>query len=146
MPKPEPEPEPDQNQNASQNQFDHEKLDVYRAAIDFVTIASEIVEALPRGRAYLADQLHRAAASIALNIAEGAGEFSSKDKSRFYRMAKRSATECAAILHVCRQLGLIAPANYDAGRGLLLRVVAMLTKMVRNRDGSGSGSGSGSGT
>jgi hypothetical protein len=37
--------------------FDHEKLDVYVAAIDFVALADEIVEHLPRGRAYLADQL-----------------------------------------------------------------------------------------
>jgi hypothetical protein len=36
--------------------FDHEKLDVYVAAIDFVALADEIVEHLPRGRAYLADQ------------------------------------------------------------------------------------------
>jgi four helix bundle protein len=56
--------------------FDHEKLDVYVAAIDFVALADEIVEHLPRGRAHLADQLQRAATSIPLNIAEGAGEFS----------------------------------------------------------------------
>jgi hypothetical protein len=49
--------------------FDHEKLDVYVAAIDFVALADEIVEHLPRGRAYLADQLQRAATSIPLNIA-----------------------------------------------------------------------------
>ncbi|MBW3534903.1 MAG: four helix bundle protein, partial [Gemmatimonadetes bacterium] len=38
----------------------------------------------------LEDQLDRAATSIVLNIAEGAGEFSLPDKQRFYRMAKRS--------------------------------------------------------
>jgi four helix bundle protein len=42
-----------------------------------------------------------------LNIAEGAGEFSPSEKARFYRMARRSATECAAILHVCRRLALV---------------------------------------
>ena len=39
--------------------FDHEKLDVYRIAIAFVVIANDVVEALPRGRGYLADQLQR---------------------------------------------------------------------------------------
>ena len=58
--------------------FDHEKLDVYKVAIEFVALADDIVESLPRGRGYLADQLHRAATSIPLNIAEGAGEYSSK--------------------------------------------------------------------
>jgi four helix bundle protein len=58
------------------NGFDHEKLDVYEVAIEWVVLADEIVSDLPRGRGYLADQLQRAALSIPLNIAEGAGEFS----------------------------------------------------------------------
>ena len=63
-----------------------------------------LLEHLPRGRRYLADQLQRAAVSIPLNIAEGAGEFSRKDKRRFYRIALRSATASAARLDVCRRL------------------------------------------
>ena len=43
------------------NTFDHERLDVYQVAIDFVALADEVVEHLPRGRRYLADQLQRAA-------------------------------------------------------------------------------------
>jgi len=43
-----------------------------------------------------------------LNIAEGAGEFAPKEKVRFYRMARRSATESAAVLDVCRNLKLLA--------------------------------------
>jgi len=129
------------------NEFDHEKLDVYVAAIDFVALADQIVEHLPRGRAYLADQMQRAATSIPLNIAEGAGEFSPSEKARFYRMAKRSATESAAIVHVCQRLGLVEQPRYKAGRELLLRIVAMLVKMVRHTDpGTGTGSGSGSGS
>lgn len=111
--------------------FDHERLDVYRAAIDFVALADDVVENLPRGRAYLADQLQRAATSVALNIAEGAGEFSSPEKARFYRMARRSATECAAVLDVARRLELCAPERLGLGRDLLLRIVSMLTKMIR---------------
>jgi len=111
--------------------FDHERLDVYQAAVDFVVVANGIVEHFPRGRAYLADQLQRAAVSIPLNIAEGAGEFSSKDKARFYRMALRSATECAAIIDVAHRLGLIEREQSDESRELLARVVAMLTRMVQ---------------
>ncbi len=128
-------------------QFDHEKLDVYRVAIDFVRLADDVAEGLPRGRGYLADQLHRAATSIALNIAEGAGEFSRKDKARFYRMAKRSATECAAVLDVIRTLSLAGNVEaLEVGRDLLLRVVAMLVGMTRSLEKSGTGSGTGSGT
>ena len=112
-------------------QFDHDKLDVYAAALEFLALANTIVEDLPRGRSYLADQLQRAATSITLNIAEGAGEFSPKDKSRFYRMARRSGTECAAVLDVCRRLKLADDKVLASGRELLIRVVSMLTKMAR---------------
>ena len=74
--------------------FDHKKLDVYRVSIEFVALADNIVEQLPSGRSYLVNQLRRAALSIPLNIAEGAGEFCQNDKARFYRIALRSATEC----------------------------------------------------
>src|SRR6185312_2683586 len=53
--------------------LDHEKLDVYQRAIEFVACALRIAERLPRGQAPLADQLRRAAVSIPLNIAEGGG-------------------------------------------------------------------------
>ncbi len=127
------------------NCFDHEKMDAYNLTIDFVALADEVVNDLPRGRAYLADQLRRACTSIALNIAEGAGEFAGDEKARFYRMAKRSATECAAVLDVCRRLELASSKQLDAGRDLLLRIVSMLIPLIRRMTGS-SGTGTGTGT
>ena len=91
----------------------------------------EIIENLPRVRAYLADQFQRASTSILLNIAEGAGELSANEKVRFYRMARRSATECAGILGVIQNLGLTKSESQNSGRELLLRIVSMLSKMVR---------------
>ena len=111
--------------------FDHEKLDVYQAAIELVILIDVIVEHLPRGRAYLADQFQRAGTSVPLNIAEGAGEYSPAEKARFYRMARRSATECAGIFDICRRLRLVQEAQYMKGRELLIRIVSMLTKMTQ---------------
>jgi four helix bundle protein len=111
--------------------FDHEKLKVYQFSIDLVVLGDEAVERLPKGRAYLADQLQRAATSVALNIAEGAGEYSRQEKSRFYRMAKRSATECAAIFDVCDRLRLIEKSQYEKSREVLVHIVNMLTKMAK---------------
>ena len=112
------------------NIFDHEKLDVYKVAIEFIAIADDVVEHLPRGRRYLADQLQRASLSVPLNIAEGAGEFSQKDKKRFYRMALRSATECAAILGVCRR----SRSRSQSRSRELLRCSQALLKVRSNRD------------
>ena len=124
--------------------FDHEGLEVYQAAIRFVVMANDVVEQLPRGRGYLADQLQRAATSVVLNIAEGAGEFAPKEKARFYRMARRSATESAAVLDVCRNLKLLADERHAAGRDLLLQVVSMLVRWITNL-GRGEGKGRGKG-
>jgi four helix bundle protein len=113
--------------------LDHEKLNVYQVAIEFVLLADEVIEHLPRGRAYLSDQLQRAALSIPLNIAEGAGEYSIDEKARFYRMAKRSATECAGVLDVCQRLQLVEEKRYTKGRELLIRIVSMLVKMAQKK-------------
>lgn len=113
--------------------FDHGKLTVYQVAIEFVVLADAVIEHLPRGRAYLSDQLQRAALSISLNIAEGAGEYAEDEKARFYRMAKRSATECAGVLDVCQRLQLIEENRYSKGRELLISIVSMLIKMVQKR-------------
>lgn len=114
--------------------FDFEKLDVYQTALDFVAAADDLTEVLPPGRAYLRDQVRRAANSIPANIAEGVGEFMPKEKARFYRMARRSAVECASHLLVCQRLALVPePQVSQLGPALTLlnRVVAMLTNMAR---------------
>jgi four helix bundle protein len=111
--------------------LDHEKLHVYQAAIEFVKLTHQIIKALPRGNSHFADQLLRASASIALNIAEGGGEFAKNEKIRFYRMARRSATESAAILDICQNLKIIEQINHTKARELLIRIISMLTKMVK---------------
>ena len=116
------------------NYFDFEKLDVYQASIEVVVLIDKITGSFPRGRAYLTDQLQRAGTSISLNIAEGSGEFSTNEKSRFYRMAKRSATETAAVLDVSKRLNIIQEDYYQLGRDLLIRIVMMLTKMAQKAD------------
>ena len=44
--------------------------------------------------------------------------------------AKRSATECAAILDISQKLGLIETEKLNAARDLLFRIVSMLIKLV----------------
>ena len=110
--------------------LDHERLDVYLIALDFLVFANEVIERLPRGRGHLRDQLTRAATSIVLNLAEGAGKVSKADKRRYYLTARGSATESAALLDVCSRLRLIGEAEYRTGKATIVRVVAMLVKLA----------------
>ena len=113
-------------------EFDHEKLEVYHISIEFLVMVNKAIKSIPKSKFYLQDQLQRASCSISLNIAEGAGEFSSKEKARFYRMAKRSATECAAILDVGLRLGAIDQKRHDEGRKKLISIVSIMTKLAKN--------------
>jgi four helix bundle protein len=108
-----------------------QKLDVYRCAIDFVATAVKNSTAIPRGHAELRDQLRRAALSVPLNIAEGAGRTSEADAARHFAIARGSAMECAAILDVIFVLGALEQEPYRQATDLLARVVAMLTKLCR---------------
>jgi len=118
-----------------EGKFDHQRLDVYRAAVKFAGWRRGIVLGrLPPGNADLADQITRASTSVVLNIAEGCGEFSRPDRVRFYRMARRSATECAAVLDLFEEFELLPLAGLEDGRALLSRVIAMLTALSRSPD------------
>jgi four helix bundle protein len=114
------------------SRFDFEKLDVFAVAVDMVIHVDAVADALPKGRGYMRDQLRRAANSVPLNIAEGAGEFAPVDKARFYRIAKRSATEAAAQLIVAERLGLATGGDVDRAGELLHRLVSMLVRMAAN--------------
>ncbi len=87
---------PTPNLSPAEPLFDHEKLDVYQAAIAFCSWAGDLIATLPRIAAR--DQLDRASTSIPLNIAEGNAKFSSADRSRFLEIARGSTVECASCL------------------------------------------------
>jgi four helix bundle protein len=116
--------------------LDHERLDVYVIALDFLVFANDVIEGLPRGRSHLADQLTRASTSIVLNLAEGAGKLSRADKRRYYLTARGSATESAALLDVCLRLKLVGEADYRTGKAMIVRVVSMLIKLAMSFEGT----------
>jgi len=108
--------------------LDAEKLDVYRIALEFQAIAGQLVP--KRGYAELRDQLERASISIVLNVAEGAGRFSPPDKARFYAIARGSATECGALVDLLLARRLVTAPTHQAARGLVVRIVQMLTRVT----------------
>ena len=111
--------------------LDHEKLDVYQCALRDAALAFQILQKIPRGHSELCDQLRRATISIPLNIAEGAGKPSDKDRSRFHAIARGSAMECGAILDLLHLQALAEAQTVTEAKSLLVRLVAMLSKMCR---------------
>ena len=69
--------------------------------------------------------------SVPLNIAEGAGKPTVPDRSMYHGIARGSAMECAALLDVCTIAGYVAEPQAREGKQLIVRIVAMLSKMCR---------------
>jgi four helix bundle protein len=110
--------------------FDHEKLDVYRESIDFCGWVGEFLASIST-RAAAKDQLDRASTSIPLNIAEGNGKFSSKDRARFFEVARGSALESAACLDVLLVRKLAMEEQIILAKERLSRIVQMLIGLLR---------------
>jgi len=107
-----------------------QKLRVYQRSIEFLALTMDLIAALPKGHAELADQLLRAAQSQPRNIAEGAGRRTAVDQARFYTHARGSAMEAAAALDTMLVMKLITESSYRRGIELLEAIVGMLTRMT----------------
>ena len=114
-----------------EGKFQFEKLDVYHVAMEYYSLARGMIKALPFDYMEEKQQLRRAALSIVLNICEGSGEFSKREHTRFLRMSLRSTCECAGLNKI-----IIADfgnrADLQQGHALLLRIVAMLTGLIKH--------------
>jgi len=112
--------------------FDHEKLKVYQSTLDFVVFTGSILTNLPKGVAAW-DQPDRATTSIALNIAEGNGKFTAKDRCRFFDIARGSALECAAVLDVLVRRKKVEEEVAEVGKTMLVEIVSMLVGLIKSQ-------------
>jgi four helix bundle protein len=100
-----------------------------------VAFSYKIAKSLGGSNRQARDQWLRAAQSIPLNIAEGNGKQSLKDKNRFFEIARGSALECAAIHDVLRVCDAIADDSNCRGKTDLKRIVSMLTRLIQRTNG-----------
>ena len=114
-----------------ERKFHHEDLDVYRVALEFVAWVGDLMAGpLKECKLRAVDQLDRASTSSPLNIAEGNGKRSTKDRCRFLDIAHGSALECAACLDVLVARRALQSETTTHGKELLLRIVEMLSRMI----------------
>ncbi len=111
--------------------FDHERLDVYRLSIEYVALSYRLAKDLGGVNRQARDQWLRAAQSIPLNIAEGNGKQSLKDKNRYFEIARGSALECASIHDVLRVCDAIDAESDQRGKSDSKRIVSMLTRLIQ---------------
>ena len=109
--------------------FHHEKLIVYQRTLEFAAWSQILIDSLTK-KTSTRDHLERAGDSIALNIAEGNGKFSLKDRARFFQMAHGSALESAACLDLFVARRCCEQEAIAKGKLLLEEIVKMLFAML----------------
>ena len=83
----------------------HERLDVWRKAIEFVLEVYKATESFPKDETFgLTSQVRRASVSVPANFAEGAARSSRKEFAHFISNAQGSASEVETELLIARRL------------------------------------------
>ena len=111
--------------------FSHEKLNVYQRSLEFIEFVNKI-KTSDKIRIDVFNQLEIASTSITLNIAEGTGKFTGRDKCRYYDIARGSAVESAACLDILTLKEMISENYKNEGKTILKEIVSMLFGLIRS--------------
>ena len=111
--------------------FDHEKLHVYQRAVELVEWIDRLLKKIEI-RSSTRDQLDRASESIVLNISEGNGKFTPKDRCRYFDISRGSAMECAGCLDVLFAKKLITAKEREEGKIILRDILNMLMGLIKS--------------
>lgn len=119
--------------------FAFEKLLVYQKSVGFAASICAATGKFPRGYYFLADQLNRAAVSIAANIAEGNGRFTAADRRHFFVVARGSVWECVPLLEIADRRQVIDTNMHARLRAELEEISRMVSGLIRGVDKRATG-------
>lgn len=105
----------------------HDNTRIYRRSLELIALCKQVLDSLPPGYAFLADQLRRASASIVLNFSEGYSKRSHREQRRYFDIARGSAYEVSAIFDVADRFGIIEEGLHATGKDVCDHLAAMLT-------------------
>lgn len=111
--------------------FKFEDLKVYQKALDFIDSTYSITEKFPKNENYaLSSQFKRASTSIALNIAEGAGDTNAQF-NRFLNITKGSIKECVVCSTIAKRLNYLNEEEDYKNRIQLEELSKMTTSLQK---------------
>jgi four helix bundle protein len=117
----------------------HEKLEVWKMAIEMVVRVYECTSHFPKDERFgLTSQIQRAAVSIPANIAEGAGRNHDREFLQFLGIAQGSASELETELLIGHRLGYIDGAKFKEiyeEVNAVARMIIGLLRHLRSRAG-----------
>lgn len=105
------------------------KFEALEVAVELAGGLRPLLGAVVRRDRDLENQMRRSAASVVLNLAEGA-ERRGRDRLQHYRIAAGSAAEVGAAPRLARVWGYVEASACRAPEALLTRVQQMLWKLT----------------
>ena len=105
----------------------HHKLHTFQLAKELLLA----VQAAAIRDSHLRDQALRAAKSVCLNCAEGAGRVTHADKARAFTIARGELIEAAAAVEIAALVGDASKESFERVAFIADRLVGMPTKLIR---------------
>jgi len=112
--------------------FMFEKLNVYQKALRFTKDVYSLTGKAAGKEVHLVSQIRRASSSIPLNIAEGNGRWTKKDRRNLFVIARGSCFECIPALELLHHNGTLENREYTALKNEIEIIAKMLTALIRN--------------
>ena len=110
-----------------------EELDVFKLSHETALTIYKITKTFQEDERFsLSSQMRRAAYSIPMNIAEGAGRLNSGEYRQFAGVARGSTSELKYPLFLAKDPGYIHPQNYEDLRSNCERISQMLTALAKS--------------
>lgn len=116
---------------------DFRQLRAWREAKQLAALSRDAIQTLPQAELYaLGAQWRRAAYSVALNIAKGAGQSSRRQFGRYLNIAKGSLDELQGILELAETLDYLSGPQLTALRRSRTHCARLLTALARSINAS----------
>jgi len=109
--------------------LNHQRLECYQKGVRLVKELAKLMPNWP-GRAPLKDQAERAAISAILNLAEGCGKATAKDRKKYFAISRGSIQEFSACIDIAHALGLLSQPQYNHFQSELLSMVKMVSRLI----------------
>lgn len=115
------------------------KLDVYKNSKELVKDVYQLIKTFPVDERFgLCSQLRRAVTSVPINIAEGFGRFSAREKAHFIEIAFGSLTEISCELELSLDASYIAEDDFNYIENKVTRISQQLSALhasiIKNGD------------
>ena len=111
--------------------LNHKNLIVWKMSLKFVKLIYQSTENFPKSELFgITSQIRRAAVSVTSNIAEGASRKTTKERIRFFQIARSSLVEIDSQLTIAIELGYLNDEYLKELENYLNEIFAMLSGLI----------------